>query len=168
MRGGISITLGEGDGRRVGAVGTDRNASQKHVWRARIVLMSADGFGTNAMMAATGTAKTTVWSWQERFVEEGVNGLLRDRTRPPGKPQVPDNRAAKVVEMTLKPPPHEATHWTARAMAKTAGLAVPTVQRIWKAHGLAPHRWWRFKLSNDPAVNRHWIVTPYRRPKLTP
>jgi hypothetical protein len=53
--------------------------------------------------------------------------------------------------MTLKPPPHEATHRTGRAMAKAAGLAVSTVQRIWKAHDLAPHRWRRFKLSNDPA-----------------
>ena len=141
MRTGISITLGEGDRCRLKAIAADRNSPQKHVWRARIVLMSADGFGTNAIMAATGTAKTTVWRWQERFVEEGVDGLLRDRTRPPGKPRVPDDRAAKVVEMTLKPPPHQATHWTARAMAKTAGLAVSTVQRIWKAHGLAPHRW---------------------------
>ncbi len=53
--------------------------------------------------------------------------------------------------MTHEPPPHEATHWTARAMAKAVGLGVVTVQRIWNAHGLAPHRWRTFKLSSDPA-----------------
>jgi transposase len=130
------------------------------------VLLTAEGSGTNAIMAATGTAKTTVWRWQERFTAEGVDGLLRDKTRPPGKPPVPDERAAKVVAMTLKPPPHEATHWTARAMANAAGLAVSTVQGIWKAHGLAPHRWRSFKLSNDPAFveKLHAIVGLYVAP----
>jgi hypothetical protein len=151
MRSRTSITLDGAARRRLEAIAADRNAPQKHVWRARIILLSADGAGTNAIIAATGTAKTTVWRWQDRFLAEGVDGLLRDKTRPPGKAPVPEDQAARVVELTLKPPPHEATHWTGRAMAKTAGLAVSTVQRIWKAHGLAPHRWRRFKLSNDPA-----------------
>ena len=84
-------------------------------------------------------------------MREGVDGLLRDRTRPPGIAPVSDDRAGEVVRLTLAPPPHEATHWTARAMARTAGLAVSTIQKICKAHGLAPHRWRRFKLSNDSA-----------------
>lgn len=66
-------------------------------------------------MAATGTAKTTVWRWQERFMEEGIEGLLRDKTRPPGRAPVADDRTKAIVEMTLRPPRHEATHWTARA-----------------------------------------------------
>src|SRR6056297_941439 len=140
MRTGTPITLEAAERRRLETITGDRNAPQKHVWRARIVLLSADGVGTNAIMAATGTAKTTVWRWQERFVAEGIDGLLRDKTRPPGKAPVPDAHAARVVEMTLKPPPHEATHWTGRAMANAAGLAVSTVQRIWKAHGLARPR----------------------------
>src|SRR6056297_1746894 len=92
MRTGISVTLSDDDRRRLEAITADRNAPQKHVWRCRIVLLSADGAGTNAIVAATGTAKTTVWRWQERFMAEGVDGLLRDRTRPPGKPPVPDER----------------------------------------------------------------------------
>jgi transposase len=68
--------------------------------------------------------------------------------------------------MTLIPPPHEATHWTARAMAMLVGLAVSTVQDIWKAHGLAPHRWRAFKLSNDPAFAEklHDVVGLYVDP----
>ena len=68
---------------------------QKHVWRCRIVLLNADGVGTNAIMTAIGTAKTTVWRWQERFMVAGVEGFVRDQTRPPGKSPVPDKRAAK-------------------------------------------------------------------------
>lgn len=150
MRTGISITLGKADRRRLDALVADGNTPQKHAWRARIVLMSADGVGTATIMAATGTAKTTVWRWQARFMEEGVEGLLRDKTRPPGKAPVAADTTAIIVTMTQKPPPHEATHWTARAMAKVTGLAASTIQKIWKAHGLAPHRWRHFKLSNDP------------------
>jgi transposase len=92
-----------------------------------------------------------VWRWQERFMAEGVDGLLHDKTRSPGTPPVAPERVENVVRLTLDPPPHEATHWTGRAMAGAAGLAVSTVQKIWKAHGLVPHRWRQFKLSNDPA-----------------
>jgi len=71
-----------------------------------------------------------------------------------------------VVRLTLDPPPHEATHWTARAMAETVGLAVSTVQTIWKAHGLAPHRWRQFKLSNDRAFAEklHDVIGLYVAP----
>ena len=97
---------------------------------------------------------------------EGVDGLLRDKTRPPGKPPIQRPRVDEVVRLTLAPPPHEATHWTGQAMAKIAGLAVSTVQKIWKAHGLAPHRWRQFKLSNDPAFAEklHDVVGLYVEP----
>jgi len=70
------------DRRRLEAIVRDRNAQQKHVWRARIVLLGADGLGTNAIMRETGKSKTCVWRWQKRFAEEGVDGLPRDKTRP--------------------------------------------------------------------------------------
>ena len=78
MRSGISITLSRRDRHRLEAIAADRrNTPPKHVWRARIVLMSADGVGTHAIIAATGPSKTTLWRWQERFAEAGVDGLLR-------------------------------------------------------------------------------------------
>ena len=83
-------------------------------------------------------------------MEEGVEGLLRDRTRPPGIPRTPAEEVAEIVRLTQEAPPHEATHWTLRAMAKRVGVAPSTVQGIWKAHGLSPHRWRAFKLSTDP------------------
>ncbi len=76
MRTGISVTVSSTDHARLTAVVRDRNAPQKHVWRARIVLLTADGLGTNAIMRETGKSKTSVWRWQERFAEEGVDGPL--------------------------------------------------------------------------------------------
>lgn len=127
---------------------------QKHVWRARIVLLTADGLGTNAIMAATSKSKTCVWRWQKRFMVEGVDDLLRNGTRPSGKLPVAADRTAEVIRLTLASPPHEATHWTLRAMAKAVGLAASTVQGIWKAHGLAPHRWHQGRTTGDPRSSR--------------
>src|ERR687884_499658 len=80
----------------------------------------------------------------------GVDGLLRDKTRPSRKPPLTPEVVARVVEMTLAKPPGETTHWTGRAMAKAAGISHRSVQRIWAAHGLMPHRVRTFKLSKDP------------------
>ena len=82
MRTGISIILKPADRRRLKALARDRNAPHKHVWRAEIVLLSADAVGTNEIMRQTGKSKTCVWRWQERFMQEGYDGLLRDKTRP--------------------------------------------------------------------------------------
>jgi len=166
MRRGISISVSAADRRRLETIVADRNTPQKHVWRARIILLTADGLGTNAVMAATGTSKTTVWRWQERFMQAGVGGLLQDKTRPPGKAPIEAARGGVVVRRPVAPPPHEATHWTARALAEACGLAVSTIQNIWKAHGLAPHRWRSFKLSTDPAFAEklHDIVGLYVDP----
>jgi transposase len=166
MRNGISISVSAADRRRLETIVADRNTPQKHVWRARIVLLTADGLGTNGIMAATGKSKTCVWRWQERFMQAGVDGLLQDKTRPPGKAPIAAARVEEVVRRTLAPPPHEATHWTAQAMAAACGLAVSTVQSIWKAHGFAPHRWRSFKLSTDPAFAEklHDIVGLYVDP----
>jgi transposase len=166
MRNGVFVLVSAADRRRLETIVADGKTRQKHVWRARIVLLTADGMGTNAIMAATGKSKTCVWRWQERFMAAGVGGLLQDKTRPPGKAPVEAARVAEVVRRTLAPPPHEATHWTARAMAEACGLAVSTVQNIWKAHGLAPHRWRSFKLSTDPAFAEklHDIVGLYVDP----
>ena len=166
MRKGIFIHVTSTDRQRLEAIVRDPKSAQKHVWRAWVFLLTANGHGTAAIMAETGKSKTTVWRWQERFMEEGVDGLLRDKTRPPGI--APLDRAAveRVVAVTLKPPPHEVTHWTGRAMAKAAGIAVSSVQKIWSEHGLAPHRWRQFKLSNDPAFAEklHDVVGLYVSP----
>ena len=128
----------------------DRNSPQKHVWRCRIVLLSGEGCGTAEIMRRSGTSKTCVWRWQERFMREGVDGLLHDKTRPSRIPPLDAQVIERVVAMTMTVPPGEATHWTAPAMAKANGISVSSVHRIWRSHGLQPHRMRQFKLSNDP------------------
>jgi transposase len=151
MRPGIIIDVTAADRARLEAVVADRNSPQKHVWRAAIVLATADGLGTNAVMRRTGKSKTVVWRWQERFASDGVDGLLRDKTRPsriaPFGPEVGE----RIVALTLAEPPGETTQWTGRAMAKAIGVSHSYVQRVWRSHGLQPHRIRTFKLSNDPA-----------------
>src|SRR5436309_11575616 len=111
MRTGISIKITRPDRHRLEAITRDLNTSQKHVWRAAIVLLSADGVGTNEIMRQAGTSKTCVWRWQERFAQEGVAGLLRDKTRPSRIAPLGPEVAARVVAKTLEVPPGETTHW---------------------------------------------------------
>ena len=151
MRSGISFTLSAPDRLRLQALVADRNTPQKHVWRARIVLLSADGLGTHAIMREAGVSKTVVWRWQDRFAQEGVDGLPRVKTRPARIPPLGPEVAARVVALTQGDPPGETTHWTAAAMSKVAAISISSVQRIWRGHGLQPHRVRQFKLSTDPA-----------------
>jgi len=150
MRKDVAVRLGPGDRERLEAVVSNRSSAQKHVWRAQIILVTAEGCGTAEVMRRAGVSKPCVWRWQRRFMEAGVDGLLRDKTRKPGKAPVADPLVARLIARTLGDPPGETTHWTSRAMASAMGLAVSTVQKIWRAHGLAPHRLRTFKLSRDP------------------
>jgi transposase len=150
MRSGITLTVSAADRGQLEALVRDGNAAQKHVWRAAIVLLTGEGLGTIEIMRRTGKSKTCVWRWQERYIEEGLQGLLRDKTRPSRIPPLGAEVAERVVALTLADPPGETTHWTGALMAKTAGISVSSVQRIWRAHGLQPHRVRQFKLSNDP------------------
>ena len=113
MRKGISITVTPADRVRLQSIIRDRNSPQKHVWRARIIVLTVDGEGTTAVMRAVGKGKTVVWRWQERFMHEGVEGLTRDKTRPSRIPPLPPETVDRVVALTNQAPPHAATHWTA-------------------------------------------------------
>jgi transposase len=140
MRAGIVVTVTRTDRRRLEAIVADRSAPQKHVWRAHIILATAEGCGTAEIMRRSGKSKPVVWRWQARFMAEGVDGLTRDKTRKPGKQPLPATVVQRVVDLTLGPPPGDATHWTGRMLAKAAGVSLRSVQRILEAHRLAPHR----------------------------
>jgi transposase len=150
MRAGIVVDVTRADRRRLEAIVSDRSAPQKHVWRAQIILATAEGCGTAEIMRRSGKAKPVVWTWQARFMAEGVDGLLRDKTRKPGKPPLPGTTVQRVIDLVSGPPPGEVTHWTGRMLAKAAGISLRSVQRILEAHQLTPHRIRTFKLSNDP------------------
>jgi transposase len=135
---------------RLEAIVKDRNSTRKAVWRARIVLATADGCGTNEIMRRTGKSKPCVWRWQERYIEEGVDGLLRDKTRPSRVPPLSEDVKLAVLTKTASETPPDATHWSRASMAKAVGISPSSVGRIWRAAGLKPHRVDTFKVSNDP------------------
>jgi transposase len=152
MRGNLGLFVSSSDRARLAAIVADRNSRQKHAQRAHVVLLTGDRVGTAEIMRRTGLAKPSVWRWQQRYIEAGVDGLLRDKTRPARIPPMAADKVAEVVRLTLEePPPADATHWTVRAMAEKSGVSTAKVHEIWREHGLAPHRFRRFKLSKDPA-----------------
>lgn len=147
----VSILVGTEDRARLAAIIGDRNRPQKHVLRARIVLLSADRLPVIDVARQAEVSRPAVWRWQQRFAEEGIEGLLRDKTRKPGKPPLPVRTVAKVLALPCGEPPGEATHWTGRMVAKVLGISLSAMQRVWDTHRLQPHRLRTFKKSNDPA-----------------
>src|SRR5258707_5707977 len=152
MRAGIVVNVTRADRHRLEAIVSDRSAPQKHVWRANIILATADGCGTAEIMRRSGKAKPVVWTWQARFMAEGVEGLLRDKTRKPGKPPLSTGTVQRVVDLALGPPPGEATHWTGRELAKAVRVSLRSVQRILEAHRLDPHPLPHVQPSYEPGI----------------
>lgn len=150
MRAHITFQVTPADRKCLEALVADRNTPAKVVWRAEIILATADGLGTMAIMRRSGKSKPCVWRWQERFAAEGVEGLIRDRTRPSRKPPLSDAIKHKVLAKTARETPPDATHWSVRSMAKAIGISHTSVQRIWREAGLKPHLTRSFKISNDP------------------
>ena len=150
MRKGVSVAVSAAGRARLAAAVADRNSPQKQVWRARIILATAEGLGTNAIMRRAAVSKPCVWRWQARFMLEGVPGLLRDKTRPSRVPPLAQATIDRVVGLTPTEPPREATHWTAGAMAAAVGISASSVRRIWRAHKLQPHRVRTFKTVCPP------------------
>jgi transposase len=143
------LMLSPADRSRLEGWVADRNTPQKLVWRARIVLMWADAMSLASIVRTLGKTKKTAYRWRDRYLEQGVDGLGRDATRPGRKTPLSADVIARVVEMTLRETPPSATQWSARTLAKAVGLSHTSVQRIWAAHGLKPHLTKTFKLSND-------------------
>jgi transposase len=138
------------DRERLDRLVSDRNTPQKVVWRARIVLLAGDGVGAVAISATVGVSVLTVRRWRRRYAAKGVDGLLKDATRPPGRQPLSEEMIKRVVELTLHETPPDATHWSERTMAARVGIAPSSVHKIWRAHGLKPHQVKTFKLSRDP------------------
>jgi transposase len=143
------IEIGAADRERLGRLVRDRNAPQKVVWRARIVLLAGDGLTAEGIAGAVGKSLLTVRRWRRRYIAKGVDGLLKDATRPSRVKPLSPEKVAQVVRMTLHEKSPNATQWSVRSMAKAAAISYSSVQRIWHAHGLKPHLVKTFKVSRD-------------------
>jgi transposase len=147
----VSVIAGAQDRTSRTAFLGDRNRPLKHMQRANIVLLSAERLPVLEVVRRAGVSRAAVWRWQVRYAEQGVDGLLRDRTRKPGRARLPAATVAKVLALTCSEPPGAVTHWTGRAVAKAVGISLRAVQRLWEANRLQPHRLRTFKRSADPA-----------------
>lgn len=147
----ICVLLDDATESALSAIAGDRSRPLKHILRARIVLLSFERSSVQDVARQAGVSRPAVWRWQQRFAEEGVAGLLRDNTRPPGTPPHSTHTVAKVLALTCSEPPDEVTHWTGRAVAARTGISLRSVQWIWQEHRLQPHRVRTLKRSHDPA-----------------
>ena len=123
-------------------------SSVREVFRARIVLLAAERQENRAIAEQLDTRPDTVSKWRRRFAEQRITGLI-DRPGRGRKPHLGREVIERIVNDTVHQRPEQATHWSTRTMAKHAGVSHTTVQRIWHAHELKPHRVRLFKLSND-------------------
>ncbi len=119
----ICLYLAPDDRVRLQALVADRNTPRKLVWRAEIVLATADGHGTNEIMRRANTSKPTVWRWQGRYLDEGLDGLKRDKTRPSRVPPLPREMRLKVITKTVQETPANTVHWSRASMAEAVGIS---------------------------------------------
>jgi transposase len=143
-----------------------RSLSARLVERSRIVLLAALGKQDKEIAHTLHLTPKKVSRWRKRFLRLGLAGLEKDAPRPGRTPKINARLIKRVVGMTTRQKPTNATHWSTRTMAKAAGISEASVRRIWRAHGLKPHLIKTFKLSNDPefAEKLEEIVGLYLNP----
>ena len=166
MRVAPQFDLTESERKTLNRWARGRSTPARLVLRAKIVLLAARRLENQQVAAELQTSKPTVILWRKRFAESRLAGIEKDQTRP-GRPR--KDRAAlekKVIELTTQTTPRNATHWSTRTLAEKLGVDHVFVHRVWKAHGLQPHRVRTFKLSNDPLFVEkvHDVVGLYMNP----
>jgi transposase len=151
MRVAKPVQLNADDDRRLRILCKRKRVEARVQMRARIVLLAAGGMSDKDIAGKLDTDRRVAARWRARFLAAGVDGLLQDATRP-GRPRTARKAAnvEQVVRITLEQTPKGATHWSTRTLAAHLCTNASAVARIWRAHGLKPHRVESFKLSNDP------------------
>ena len=146
----MTIELTEGDRATLNRWVKSRAVCNKQRLRARIVLMTADGCSTQSIMQALKVSNPTLNLWRRRYLEAGVEGLKKGKTRPSRVPPLPEEKIQAVLTLTLTGKPVAATHWSCRTMAQQVGISRMAVHGIWRKHRLKPHLFKGFKVSSDP------------------
>lgn len=127
-----------------------RSLPARQVERARIVLCAAKGWKDKEIAAHLGITPEKAARWRNRFLDGGIAALQQDAPRS-GRPRtLPADKEKQIVDKTTQQKPESATHWSTRTMAAAMGVSEATVRRIWHKHGLKPHLFRTFKVSNDP------------------
>jgi transposase len=147
-----------------------RTSPQRIVMRARIVLLASQGVANRRIAREVGTSRPTVVLWRNRFVAGGVAALMEDAPGRGRPASISSAKVRRIVKATTQTRPRGATHWSTRTMAEAQGISHATVQRIWDAHGLQPHRVKTFKLSRDKRFVEKLtdVVGVYLNPRIRP
>lgn len=150
MRRAVAIQLSESERQCLEQLRRGRRVPVRLAERAAIVLLAADGLENQDIAMQLGITRQKAGRWRGRYAEHGLAGIEKDAPRPGRKPRIDEPRRAAVVRKTLRETPPGQTHWSRTTMAAATGLSPSTIGRIWREHGLKPHRIETFKLSNDP------------------
>jgi len=150
MRVARPIVLKEDVRRKLEQQARGRSTAARVVMRSRIVLLSSDGLQNKQIAEKLQIAPRMVALWRGRFLELGIEGLLKDAPRPGRTPSISAEVTAALIAKTTQSTPTNATQWSTRSMAKEMSISKASVSRIWRANGLKPHRVESFKVSNDP------------------
>jgi len=150
MRIAPKVTLTKQQQNQLKTYARGRSVAARLVERSRIVLLAAEGKQDSEIAERLAIPRQKAARWRKRFLKLGVAGLEKDAPRSGRPPTITASKINEVVTKTTRTTPTNATHWSTRTMAKEAGISEASVRRIWKAHGLKPHRIATFKLSNDP------------------
>jgi transposase len=150
MRVACAVVLSDDERLDLSRLAAGRSTQVRVAERARIVLLAADGMMNKDIATQVGTDRRTVARWRDRYVELGLEGILKDAPRG-GRPATKlAGVARQIVDTTLQVRPEDATHWTVRTLAEHLGVSRSMVHRVWQANRLKPHLIETFKISNDP------------------
>jgi transposase len=166
MRVAPAISLTEQQRQQLEGYARGRSVAVRLALRANMILLAAGGLENRDIAEQVGVGRDTVALWRNRFVAGGIAGIVKDASRRGRKPKLSERKIQEIVRKTTQEKPTQATHWSTRSMARATGLSAAMIGRIWRRHGVKPHRVKRFKLSNDPqfAEKVEDIVGLYLRP----
>ena len=149
MRVAVEIVLSDDEIRELSRLSKSRSVSVRLAERSRIVLLAGKGMTNEEIGDELGITRQKAGRWRDRYAANGIEGISRDAPRSGRKPKISSRKVAQLIKLTTQTTPEGATHWSQRLMAEKLGISMSSVGRIWKNHGLKPHRVSTFKLSND-------------------
>jgi transposase len=150
MRVAVQIQLTEDQRRQLERYAHSRTSPVRVVGRARVVLLAGEGKQNKEIAQILSVPSAMAARWRLRFAERGLAGIEHDAPRPGRAPTISAETVQAIVRKTTQETPPDATHWSTRSMARVMDVSEATVRRIWRRHGLKPHRLRSFKLSTDP------------------
>jgi len=146
----MKIVLSDQDRSTLNRWVKSRAVGEKQKVRAQLVLMAADGVASQVIIKTLKISAPKLSLWRQRYLEKGLEGLKKGKTRPSRVPPLPVAKVQEVLTLTMTGMPAHATHWSCRTLAQQVGISRMAVHRIWREHQLKPHRVKGFKVSNDP------------------